>query len=110
MSMGLVDTIMVGGLGPAAIAATGMGTGVFSAIMIFGAGLMLGVDALVSRAAGAGRPDECVRWLHQGIVLALCAAPLVMIATWFAFATIDAWGLNPQIGALAKPYLEVIAL
>jgi MATE family multidrug resistance protein len=110
MSMGLVDTIMVGRLGPAAIAATGIGTGVFSAIMIFGAGLMLGVDALVSRAAGARRPDECVRWLHQGVILALFTSPLVMIATWIAFLTIDAWGLNPQIGALAKPYLEVIAL
>jgi MATE family multidrug resistance protein len=78
--------------------------------MIFGAGLMLGVDALVSRAAGARRPDECVRWLHQGVILALFTSPLVMIATWIAFLTIDAWGLNPQIGALAKPYLEVIAL
>lgn len=110
MAMGLVDTVMVGPLGPAAIAATGMGTGVFSAIMIFGAGLMLGVDALVSRAAGAGRPDECVRWLYQGVILALLVSPLVMVATWIAFATIDAWGLNPQIGALAKPYLQVIAL
>jgi len=108
--MGLVDTVMVGRLGPAAIAATGIGTGVFSAIMIFGAGLMLGVDALVSRAAGARRPDECVRWLHQGVILALFTSPFVMIATWIAFETIDAWGLNPAIGALAKPYLEVIAL
>src|SRR6266850_1827007 len=110
MSMGLVDTVMVGRLGPAAIAATGMGSGVFTAIMIFGAGLMLGVDALVSRAAGAGRYDECLRWLHQGVVLALLVSPFVMLVTWIAFQTIDAWGLNPQIGALTKPYLEVIAL
>ena len=65
MSMGLVDTAMVGRLGPAAIAATGMGTGVFTAIMIFGAGLMLGVDSLVARAMGAGRPDEGLRWLQE---------------------------------------------
>ena len=108
--MGLVDTIMVGRLGPAAIAATGMGSGVFMAIMIFGAGLMLGVDALVSRAAGAGRFDDCVRWLHQGVILALLVSPAVMLVTWLAFITIDAWGLNPQIAVLAKPYLEVIAL
>ena len=108
--MGLVDTVMVGRLGPAAIAATGMGSGVFTAIMIFGAGLMLGVDALVSRAAGAGRDDECLRWLHQGVVLALIVSPVVMLFTWVAYRTIDAWGLNPQIAALAKPYLEVIAL
>ena len=110
MSMGLVDTVMVGRLGPAAIAATGMGSGVFTAIVIFGMGLMLGLDALVSRATGAGRPDECVHWLHQGLVLALCVAPFVMLLTWAAFATIDAWGLNAQIRILAGPYLQVIAL
>jgi MATE family multidrug resistance protein len=110
MSMGLVDTIMVGRLGPAAIAATGMGSGVFTAIMIFGAGLMLGVDALVSRAAGGGRFDDCVRWLHQGVILAVLVSPAVMLVTWLAFITIDAWGLNPQIAVLAKPYLEVISL
>jgi MATE family multidrug resistance protein len=110
MSMGLVDTVMVGPLGPAAIAATGMGSGVFTAIMIFGAGLMLGVDTLVSHAAGAGRYDECLRWLHQGVVLALVVSPLVMLVTWGAYATIDVWGLNPEIGGLAKPYLQVIAL
>jgi MATE family multidrug resistance protein len=110
MSMGLVDTLMVGRLGPAAIAATGMGSGVFTAIMIFGAGLMLGVDALVSRAAGAGQYDECLRWLHQAIALAIAASPLIMAVTGVAFLTIDAWGLNPQIGSLAKPYLQVISL
>ena len=110
MSMGLVDTLMVGRLGPAAIGATGMGSAVFTAIVIFGMGLMLGLDALVSRSAGAGRLDECVHWLHQGVVLALCVAPFVMLVTWGAFATIDAWGLNEQIRALAGPYLQVIAL
>ena len=110
MSMGLVDTLMVGRLGPAAIGATGMGSGVFTAIVIFGMGLMLGLDALVSRSAGAGRPDECAHWLHQGIVLAFCVAPFVMLLTWGAFVTIDAWGLNPQIRVLARPYLRVIAL
>ena len=110
MGMGLVDTLMVGRLGPAAIAATGMGSGVFTALVIFGMGLMLGLDALVSRSSGAGRPDECVRWLHQGVVLAVCVAPFVMLATWGAFSTMDAWGLNSEIRTLAGPYLQVIAL
>src|SRR6185503_1077989 len=48
MAMGLVDTLMVGPLGPAAIGATGMGSAVFMAIAIFGMGLMLGLDSLVS--------------------------------------------------------------
>ena len=82
MSMGVVDTIMVGPLGPAAIAATGMGSGVFTAIAIFGMGLMLGLDALVSHSYGARRLDECLRWLHHGVTLAIVVAPLVMLATW----------------------------
>jgi MATE family multidrug resistance protein len=110
MSMGLVDTVMVGRLGPAAIGATGMGSGVFTAIVIFGMGLMLGLDALVSRSAGAGRHDDCLRWLYQGVVLTLGVAPVVMLVTWAVFLTIDGWGLNAEIRGMAGPYLRVIAL
>lgn len=110
MSMGVVDTLMVGPLGPAAIGATGMGSSVFTAIAIFGMGIMLSLDALVSQAYGAGRPAECLRWLHHGVALALAVAPLVMAVTWGAFATIDWWGLHPEIGALAGPYLQIVSL
>lgn len=109
MSMGVVDTIMVGPLGPAAIAAAGTGTRVFTAIAIFGMGLMLGVDALVSQAYGARRLAECQRWLHQGVALAFVATPVVMAATWGAFVTIDRWGLHPDIRVLAGPYLRIVS-
>jgi MATE family multidrug resistance protein len=109
MSMGLVDTIMVGTLGPAAIAATGLGSGVFTAIAIFGMGLMLGLDALVSRAYGAGNTEECRRWLHQGVWLAVAVSPAVMGVTWLLFTTLDHWGLHPEIRALVGPYLRAIA-
>jgi MATE family multidrug resistance protein len=109
MSMGLIDTIMVGPLGPAAIAATGMGSAVFTAIAIFGMGLMLGLDAFVSQAHGAGDERECARWLHQGVWLACVAAVPVMALTWLAFATLDLWGLHPEIRRLVGPYLSVIS-
>src|SRR6476620_331255 len=109
MAMGLVDTIMVGRLGPAAIGAAGMGSSVFTAIVIFGMGLMLGLDTFVSQAYGARRLDECLEWLHQGIWLALIVGPLLMVATWAAAMTLDAWGLHPQIGVLVRPYLRDIA-
>jgi MATE family multidrug resistance protein len=110
MSMGLVDTVMVGPLGPAAIAATGMGSGVFTAIVIFGMGLMLGLDAFVSQAHGAGNERECVVWLHQGVWLACCAAPIVMALTWILYGTLDHWGLHPETRRLVGPYIRVISL
>ena len=69
-TMGLVDTLMVGPLGPAAIGAVGLGSIVFLAIGIFGMGLLLGLDTLVAQAFGAGRLDLCQHWLRQGIYLA----------------------------------------
>jgi MATE family multidrug resistance protein len=108
--MGIVDTMMVGPLGPAAIGAAGLGSGIFTSIAIFGMGLMLGLDALVSQAYGAGNREECERWLYHGVLLSLVAGPLVMVGTWLAYLTLDRWGLHPDILPLVKPYLAVIAV
>jgi multidrug resistance protein, MATE family len=109
MAMGIVDTIMVGPLGPAAIASAGMGSSVFTAIVIFGMGLMLGLDTFVSQAYGARRLDECLEWLHHGIGLALIIGPLLMAATWLVTLTLDAWGLHPEIRVLVGPYIRDIS-
>jgi multidrug resistance protein, MATE family len=109
MSMGIVDTIMVGPLGPAAIAAAGMGSSVFTAIAIFGMGLMLGLDTFVSRAYGARRLDECLEWLHHGVWLAIIVGPILLVATWLVALTQDAWGLHPEIRVLVGPYLVGIS-
>jgi multidrug resistance protein, MATE family len=109
MAMGIVDTIMVGPLGPAAIAAAGMGSSVFTAIVIFGMGLMLGLDTFVSQAYGGRRLDECLEWLHHGIWLAFIFGPLLMVATWLVALTLDAWGLHPEILVLVGPYLRDIS-
>ena len=76
MAQGVVDTIMVGRLGPAAIGAVALGNAVFYTPSLFGIGLLLGLDTLVSQAYGRSDHDECHRWLAQGVYLALhcCAA------------------------------------
>jgi MATE family multidrug resistance protein len=110
MSMGVVDTLMVGPLGAAAIGGTGMGSSIFFAIAVFGMGLMLGLDALVSQSYGAGRLDDCVRWLQHGAALALVIAPAIMLVFYGALSTIDWWGLHPEVRATSGPYLRVIGL
>ena len=110
MSMGIVDTIMVGPLGPAAIGAAGMGSSVFTSIAIFGMGLMLGLDTFVSQSYGAGDTSACRRWLHSGVWLALIATPFVMGLTWLLWLTLDWWGLHPEIRPLVGGYLRVISL
>ena len=73
-AQGIVDTIMVGRLGPAAIGAVALGNAVYFTPVLFCFGLLLGLDTLVSQAYGRQDHDECHRWLAQGIYLA-CMRP-----------------------------------
>lgn len=108
MTMGLVDTLMVGRLGPEAIGAVGVGTSLFMGVCIFAMGLLLGLDTLVSQAFGAGELDECHRWLWHGIALALLlAAPITLILLALG-AVLDRWGLDPAVLQLTEPYLRVV--
>ena len=74
MAMGIVDTLMVGPLGPEAIGGVGLAGILFFAMAACGMGLLLGLDTVVSQAYGAGDHDACRRWLWQGLWLGLFAA------------------------------------
>jgi multidrug resistance protein, MATE family len=108
VSMGIVDTIIVGPLGPAAIGAVGIGSILFLALAIFGMGLLLGLDTLVSHAFGAGRLDECHRWLLHGVLLSVVAAPVLTALAFVGLAWLPRWGLTADVLALTTPYLHVI--
>lgn len=108
MAMGLVDTIMVGPLGPAAIGAVGLGGSVFMAVAIFGMGLLLGLDTLVSQAHGAGREADCRRWLFHGLALAVGVGLPMSAAVWLGVGAIGRMGLHPDVERLALPYLRVV--
>jgi len=108
MAMGVVDTIMVGPLGPAAIAAAGIGTSIHMASAIFGMGLLLGLDTLVSQAFGARRITECHRWLFHGVVLALVLTPAVMLICAGMYLAIPALRFHPEVRPLLEGYFVVI--
>jgi multidrug resistance protein, MATE family len=108
VTMGIVDTIIVGPLGPAAIGAVGIGSILFLALAIFGMGLLLGLDTLVSHAYGAGRLDECHRWLLHGVTLSLISAPILTAIAVFGISLLPSWGFPPEVLMLTEPYLKVI--
>jgi multidrug resistance protein, MATE family len=109
-TMGLVDTLMVGPLGPDAIGGVGFGSMLVFSVGVFGMGLLLGLDTLVSQSYGAGRIDRCHHWLVQGLYLAaLTSVPLTVLAMAL-IASLGAWGLAPDVYAVAVPYLDVVVL
>src|SRR5450631_654636 len=108
MAQSVVDTIMVGRLGPAAIGAVALGNAVFYTPSLFGIGLLLGLDTVVAQAYGRKDYDECHRWLAQGIYVALAISPLLMILVAggsFGFAR---FGITAEVATPAAGYLRML--
>ena len=106
--LNLVDIGMVGRLGDAALAATGIGSFSNYLAISFIIGLSAGVQSLAARRLGQARISETAVPLNGGLILAvmigvpLCAL-LVTIAPWaFNFLTDD-----PAVAELGTPYLQV---
>ncbi|HET8643937.1 MAG TPA: MATE family efflux transporter [Vicinamibacteria bacterium] len=109
MAMGTFDTIMVGRVSTESIGAVGLGSVVFLVPAIFGIGVLLGLDTLVSQAFGGGRVHECHRWLYQGVHLSLLmTVPLAAVLWLGAPAALAAGGVNPDVRLLATEYIRIV--
>lgn len=71
MSMGFVDTIMVGRLGPEALGAVGIGASIYFAFMVFAWGTVGAITPIVAHAFGAGDHEEIEHAVGQGFWVAL---------------------------------------
>jgi MATE family multidrug resistance protein len=110
MTMGVVDTVMVGPLGPEAISAAGVGNAMHIAFAIFGMAVMLGLDTLVSQAYGARDLRDCHRWFFDGLTLAgLLTVPimLMLVLVWFAIPHL---GFHEAVRPLLESYFGVLML
>ncbi|HEX6214261.1 MAG TPA: MATE family efflux transporter [Vicinamibacterales bacterium] len=110
MAMGVVDTIMVGPLGPQAISAAGVGNSMHIAFAIFGMGVLLGLDTLVSQAFGARNIRECHRLFFDGMSVAgLMALPILALLAmvWFAIPSL---GFHPAVEPLLESYFGIMIL
>src|SRR5882762_3020777 len=110
MTMGIVDTVMVGHLPDSAnaIGAVSISSSIFNVLAFFGGGLLIGLDTLVSQAFGAGKREDCHRSLLNGIYLSLAMTPLLMAPVYFYAPLLKALGVDPQVAALAIPYMKAL--
>jgi MATE family multidrug resistance protein len=105
ITMGIVDTVMVRRLGPAAIGAVGTGSTIFMALMVLGMGTLFALDTFVSQNFGAGRIAECHRWLWAGLQLSGVLSALLVVIALLCLVLLPRVGLHPDVLALLQPYL-----
>lgn len=109
--LALVDTAMVGVLGDAALAATGLG-GVGNAFAISAVfGLSAAVQAIVSRREGAGRRAETGSALSGGLLLALVLGlPTAILLGLLAPTYFSQIQDSQEVASLGVPYWRALLL
>ncbi len=110
MTMTVVDLVMVGKLGPAAIGAVGLGNAIYYGPSLFGIGLLLGLDTLVAQAWGRRDYDDCHRSLAQGVYLAFAATIPLMLLVMGGALLFTGHGVNAQVSGLTRSFLAFLNL
>ena len=112
MGFNYVDTFLVGGLGPEALAAVGGSMFVVWALFAFAEVVSVGVLARVARAAGAGRGDEVGAALAGGALVGLGLTAVVVAAVPLGAVEglVAAMGIEAGVAALATDYLRILFL
>src|SRR5690606_21918428 len=100
---------MVGWLGPAALAAVGIGSAIHFFAQVVCTGVVLGTGPLISQAFGAGRVDECRRLLVQGVWVALAASIPVIWVSLMGERIALLLGQEPEVAAIAGAYTRTLA-
>lgn len=103
--MGIVDTVMVGPLGPAALGAVGTGSTMFFAVMVLGIGTFFALDTFVAQNFGAGKIDECHRWLFAGLQLAAVLSVVLVGVGLVGTSLLSYAGIHPDVLVVLQPYL-----
>lgn len=105
------DTMMVGTIGPAAIAAVGLTAQPRMILLILSQGLNIGTTALIARRKGAGNQQGVKACLNQALYLSaltgvlMTIAGLILAEPFMRFA-----GANEDTLQLSVDYFRIIAL
>jgi multidrug resistance protein, MATE family len=105
---GFFDTIMMGRLGAETLAAGGLASLTFFALLHTAAGVVMGVSPLVAEAYGAGQKTRVEKLARQGFWLVLLLSIPMMVAIAHLDAIMLQLGQAETTVILANRYLDIM--
>ena len=106
--LNIVDTVMVGHLGDAALAAVGLAGFLSFLSMALILGISVGVQTAASRRKGEGRFDEMAVALNAGLLVVLCVGPVLSGVLYYLAPVFFPYLVDdPEVVALGTPYLQI---
>ena len=109
-AMTTTDVMMMGRLGPQALAAGTLGSNLYFTPMICGLGLMLAVSPMIAFELGRRRHSvrDVRRTLRQGLWIGAFAAVPIWIVLWNTQEILLAMGQDPALSADAGAYVRAM--
>ncbi len=108
--MGVVDTLMVGGLGAVPLAAASVANSLFILILIIGIGISYAITPLVSIASGANQISECGILFRNSFFVNLITGIILLAATYFISLTIPYLNGNKSVVLMSVSYTQILGL
>jgi MATE family multidrug resistance protein len=109
ISMGFVDTVMVGRLGAEDLAGVALGSSVFFTLLMVCMGVVLAVGPMVAQAHGAEDVEPMGRSVRQGLWLGLAMAIPAVALLWNIAPVLRLLGQEEATIARTQAYLRAIA-
>ncbi len=106
--MGVIDSIMVGGLGAASLAAASLANGLFILILIIGIGVSYAVSPLVAIALGSNRTSECESIFQQSLLINFILSLILFLLTYYLSAFIKYLDEPIGVADLAISYTRIL--
>jgi MATE family multidrug resistance protein len=110
MMMGVVDSMMVGNLGPAPLAAASLGNSLTILIFIIGIGLSFAVTPLVAISVGAKKYSDCGVYFRQSLLVNLIFGFILMAIVGLSSDLIIYFRQPDDVIYLASSYTKILAL
>lgn len=108
MAMGFTNTVMVGGLGSAALAAAGLGASLNFTIVVACQSVLSAVAPLAAHAIGAGDHQAARRIAGKGFLLAVLLSVPLIAALIMAAPLLIALGYDPALADKIGRFLGAI--
>lgn len=110
VTVGIVDSLMIGRLGTSNLAAVSVANGIFFVILIFGIGISTAITPLVAQADGSKDIKSVANIFSHGLMLNTFLSILMTVAVFAGMPLLYKLNQPVEVIDLAIPYLKIITL
>jgi MATE family multidrug resistance protein len=109
MSLGIIDTAMVGAVSYKQLAAAALVMSVINIPYVFGIGITISVSQMVSMAHGRNDKKLVSHYLYNGFWLCAISAVIIALGLEFGKNILLHLDQDPEVAHMAIPYMQIMA-